>query len=147
MEIEKKFLIKKLPANLEQYPHDQIEQAYLCTTPVMRIRRHGDHYTFTYKGSGMMVREEYNLPLTEEAFSHLLPKADGKVIRKTRYKIPYTCNGQDLTIELDMFQSPTDLIMAEVEFPDEASAMHFLAPDWFGEEVTQNPAYHNCNMI
>lgn len=147
MEIEKKFLVKELPPDLDRYPHAPIVQAYLCTAPVMRIRRHGDRYIFTYKGSGLMVREEYNLPLTAEAFAHLLPKADGRLIQKTRYNIPYTCNGQCLTIELDLFQEPSQLIMAEVEFPDEESAMRFIAPDWFGKEVTQDPAYHNSNMI
>lgn len=39
MEIERKFLVKKLPDNLEQYEYRQIEQAYLNTNPVVRIRR------------------------------------------------------------------------------------------------------------
>ena len=47
-----------------------------------------------------MVREEYNLPLTKESYEHLLEKADGTVITKTRYRIPEK-NG--LTIELDVF--------------------------------------------
>ena len=34
-----------------------------------------------------MTREEYNLPLTKDAYLHLKPKADGLVISKT--KIPY----------------------------------------------------------
>jgi CYTH domain-containing protein len=145
MEIERKFTIKSLPAQLDSYPHDTIEQAYLCTEPVMRIRRHGDKYIFTYKGSGLMVREEHNLPLTREAYEHLLPKADGNVIRKTRYNIPI--DGTNLTIELDLFESPTKLIMAEVEFPDEASALAFTPPDWFDMDVTNDPHYHNSNMI
>jgi CYTH domain-containing protein len=92
-----------------------------------------------------MVREEHNLPLTREAYEHLLPKADGNVIRKTRYNIPL--EGTGLTIELDLFESPTKLIMAEVEFPDEASALAFTPPDWFDKDVTNNPRYHNSNMI
>ena len=38
MEIEKKYLIHKLPENLETYPRKKIQQAYLCTNPVVRIR-------------------------------------------------------------------------------------------------------------
>lgn len=147
MEIERKYLTKELPAHLDSYPHDEIEQAYLCTSPVMRIRRQGDIYLFTYKGSGLMAREEYNLPLNADAFAHLLPKTDGRIIRKTRYRIPYTCGGLDLTIELDIFQSPSDLIMAEVEFPDEESAKQFIPPAWFDCEVTHDPKYHNSNMV
>lgn len=145
MEIERKFLIKDLPDNLDTYPHAQITQAYLNTKPVMRIRQHGDDYIFTYKGSGLMMREEYNLPLDKESFEHLLPKADGNIIEKTRYNIPI--DGTKLVIELDIFESPKKLIMAEVEFPDKETALSFTPPSWFGEDVTENPAYHNSNMI
>lgn len=90
MEIERKFLIKKdrFPDNLAQYPCHEIEQGYLCTEPVVRIRRQDDEYYLTYKSKGFMTREEYNLPLTKDAYLHLKPKADGLVISKTRYLIP-----------------------------------------------------------
>ena len=39
MEIERKYLIKKLPEDLAQYPHMEMEQAYLCTEPVVRVRK------------------------------------------------------------------------------------------------------------
>ena len=39
MEIERKYLIHKLPEDLETYPRKKIQQAYLCTDPVVRIRR------------------------------------------------------------------------------------------------------------
>ena len=67
MEIERKFLIDKLPENLDDYSFHIIEQAYLNTNPVVRVRRSDDEYYLTYKGSGMMAREEYNLPLNAEA--------------------------------------------------------------------------------
>ncbi len=35
MEIEKKYLVKKLPENLETYPFNQLEQCYLCVDPVV----------------------------------------------------------------------------------------------------------------
>lgn len=40
MEIERKFLISKLPENLETYPFHTLEQAYLCTEPVEIGRAH-----------------------------------------------------------------------------------------------------------
>lgn len=144
MEIERKFTIKQLPKNLDSYPHFTIEQAYLCTEPVMRIRRQDDKYVFTYKGEGLMTREEYNLPLNKQAFEQLLPKTEGHIIKKTRYKIPV--ENSSLVIELDLFESPSQLIMAEVEFPDEETANAFIPPAWFDEDVTSNPAYHNSNM-
>ena len=143
MEIEKKYLISEMP-DLSKYNHKDIIQGYLCTAPVVRVRQDGDSYYMTYKGSGMMVREEYNLPLTKDSFEHLLPKCDGKVINKTRYLIPY----EKYTVELDVFHGDhAPLIMAEVEFDSEEEALGFDAPDWFGLEVTNDPAYHNCNMI
>ena len=144
MEIERKYLVKTLPEHLEQYQSKKIAQGYLCTAPVVRIRRSNDDYYLTYKGEGLMVREEYNLPLTQEAFEKLLPKAEGVIIHKTRYKIPI--EQSDLVIELDLFHAPSNLIMAEVEFPDEESANAFIMPDWFLADVTNDPAYHNSNM-
>ena len=88
MEIERKFLISELPFSLEDYPFHLIEQAYLNASPVIRIRREDERFYLTYKSGGLMVREEYNLPLTREAYDHLLPKADGNIITKKRFLIP-----------------------------------------------------------
>ena len=141
MEIERKFLLKSLPDNLKDYPFHQIEQGYLCTDPVVRIRRQDEEYYLTYKSKGLMVREEYNLPLTKEAYEHLLPKIDGILISKKRYLIPLDCG---LTIELDIFEGElAPLILAEVEFPTEKEAKAFVPPQWFGEDVTYSPNYHN----
>lgn len=141
MEIERKFLIKTIPNNLEQYPFHLIEQAYLCTSPVVRIRRQDEEYILTWKGGGMMAREEYNLPLTKEGYEHMLPKADGNIITKKRYLIPLS---DGLKAELDIFSRKFEgLMIVEVEFPDTDTAASFLPPEWFGEEVTYSPLYHN----
>ena len=144
MEIERKYLIRELPEHLERYAYHEIEQAYLCTAPVVRIRRQDDDYILTYKSGGLMAREEYNLPLGAEGYAHLKEKIDGKLISKRRYLIPME-NG--LTIELDVFYEPCKgLLLAEVEFPDEASANSFCAPAWFGEDVTFDGRYHNSYL-
>lgn len=109
----------------------------------MRIRRQDDEYYLTYKSKGLMVREEYNLPLTKEAYEHLRGKADGRLISKRRYLIPL----DPYTVELDVFSSPEPgLCLAEVEFPSEDEALSFTAPDWFGEDVTNSSRYHNSNL-
>ena len=48
MEIERKYLISSLPEHLEQYPHRQLEQGYLSTSPVVRVRKDDDKYELTY---------------------------------------------------------------------------------------------------
>jgi inorganic triphosphatase YgiF len=63
MEIEKKYTVTTLPENLDSFPFSEIEQAYLSTDPVLRIRKENQNYYLTYKSKGLMVREEYNLPL------------------------------------------------------------------------------------
>lgn len=157
MEIEKKYTIKKLPENLETYPCRIIEQAYLNTSPVVRVRKSDDSYYLTYKGSGLMAREEYNLPLDESSYRHLLKKADGNIISKKRYVIPIdnpqfedsygSLTVPTLCIELDIFAPPfSPLVMAEVEFPDIGMANAFIPPAWFDEDVTNNPEYHNSVM-
>ena len=147
MEIERKFLIEDtsaLPFRPEEYPSRRIEQGYLCTEPVVRIRRDNDDYFLTYKSKGLMVREEYNLPLTAEAYAHLRPKADGRIITKTRYMVPL---GEGLTLELDIFRGDlAPLILAEIEFPDEQSAREYQPPEWLGKDVTFSAEYHNSTL-
>ena len=126
MEIEKKFIPTDLPKDLDSYEHHVIEQAYLNTAPVVRIRKQDDDYVLTYKGSGMMAREEYNLPLNKKSYEHLLEKADGNIISKVRYLIP--------------------MLLVEVEFSSVEQADAFQKPDWFGEDVTYSKIYHNSYL-
>ena len=143
MEIERKFLILRLPEHLDDYPKQRIEQAYLSVDPVVRIRRLDDAYILTCKGEGLLTREEREMPLSAAAYRRLLPKAEGTVIEKDRYRIlcgPYT-------IELDVFGGAlAPLVLAEVEFPTEGEAAAFQPPDWFGTEVTYDPAYTNARL-
>lgn len=160
MEIERKFTVKTLPANLHTYPSHLIEQAYLNVNPVIRIRRQDEDYYLTYKGKGFLAREEYNLPLNKESYEHLREKADGNIITKRRYLIPVAHpsyvedamltleeKNTALTIELDIFDVPfAPLVIAEVEFSSENAANAFLPPDWFDADVTYDPQYHNSNL-
>ena len=147
MEIERKYRIEHLPENIRFYPSRTIEQAYLCTDPVVRIRKDGDDYYLTYKGRGLLSREEYNLPLNEQAYFHLLEKADGIVLTKTRYCIPMDGAYRHLTIELDVFGGVYEgLVLAEVEFPTEEEANAFIPPEWFAEDVTFTGEYQNSRL-
>jgi CYTH domain-containing protein len=168
IEIERKFTLNVVPDDLESYKCHHIEQAYLCTAPVVRIRKEDDEYYLTYKGSGLLARTEYNLPLDEESYAHLRTKADGNIITKNRYIIPMDSldltsqrepdpDGTDedpglnpyagLVVELDIFAPPfDDLMIAEVEFPDLETADRFKPPEWFDEDVTMKYEYHNSYL-
>lgn len=144
MEIERKFLVSDIPADLSKFKCRLIEQGYLSTNPVVRVRKDNDDYYLTYKGKGHMVREEYNLPLTKEAYEHLIKKADGNIITKHRYEIP---DGTGKTIELDLFDGIfKGLVLAEVEFNSIEEADNYTPPKWFTEDVTTDKRYHNSNM-
>ena len=144
MEIEKKFLVGEIPYDLDTLKYHDIEQAYLCVKPVVRIRKQDDDYILTYKGSGMMEREEYNLPLNKEAYLHLKEKADGNIITKRRYLIPIE---DDLAIELDGVGGVlAPLILAEVEFPDTKTAEICTPPAWSLQDATFNKKFHNSYL-
>ena len=153
MEIERKFKIKKLPENLEQYEKKEIEQAYLCSKPTIRIRKSNEDYILTYKSKlGLKISEdatasaceEVELPLTKSAYEHMKEKADGSVISKSRYIIPLD-NAHK--IELDVFYGYLEgLMFAEVEFESEEDAASFELPDWFAEDVTFDHRYSNAVM-
>ena len=83
------YLVEACPFSLHDYPSHEIEQGYLNTEPVVRIRRYDDSYVLTYKSKGFLVREEYNLPLTKEAYEHLRTKIDGRLIQKTALSDPF----------------------------------------------------------
>lgn len=144
MEIERKYLVKFLPDKLEEYEQKRISQGYICTNPVVRIRRSNDDYFLTYKSRGLMAREEYEMPLTAEAFEHMLPKIDGILIDKIRYMIPLD---EKHVAELDIFQGTlAPLRLVEVEFESIEEANVFVPPAWFGDDVTNSGEYHNSNL-
>lgn len=144
MEIERKYLVTYLPENLENYEKKRISQGYICTNPVVRIRRSNDDYFLTYKSKGLMAREEYEMPLTAEAFEHMLPKIDGIIIDKIRYMIPLD---EKYVAELDIFQGTlAPLRLVEVEFESIEEANVFVPPAWFGDDVTNSGEYHNSNL-
>ena len=143
MEIERKFVPDRVPEDIGSFPQVKMVQGYLCTDPVVRVRQENGAYVLTYTGAGLMSHEEYNLPLTEEAFLHLLEKCDGRIIRKTRYKMPVE-GYPSLTAELDVFSGELEgLVILEVEFSSIEEALTFTPPAWYGKDVTEDPAYHN----
>ena len=146
MEIERKYLVNNLPADLEACPHVEIEQGYLCTSPTLRIRRAGDAYILTVKekvrsASSAIQNREEEFALSADRYAHLRAKCDGNLVHKTRYRVPLDGG---LTAELDIFHGAhAGLLLVEVEFPTLAAADAFIPPAWFGPDVSQDPRYRN----
>ena len=153
MEIERKYLVTLLPEKLSEYKTKRIEQGYLCHNPTIRIRKSNEDYILTYKSkfgletvgkNAPVVNNEVELPLTEEAYRMLRNKTDNNMVYKTRYLIPLW---DGLTAELDVFEGLLQgLVMVEVEFPDLESADNFIAPSWFGEDLSSDKRFTNYHL-
>ena len=149
MEIERKYLVSELPKNLDSYPHTEIEQGYLCTSPTLRIRRLGDVFILTVKehlaGTSTAIQnreEEFTMP--RSSYERLKAKCDGNLVSKTRYRIPLA---DGLVAELDLFHGAHQgLRLVEVEFPSVEAADAFIPPSWFGEDVSTDPRYRNSYL-
>ena len=114
MEIEKKYLTTNIPFDLDKFSKTEIQQSYISTDPVIRIRKSDENYFLTFKGSGEISREEFETLITKNQYENLLKKAETKVISKTRYFIPLN---DGLTAETDIYYGELKgLITTEVEF-------------------------------
>ena len=139
---------------LDSFPHVEIEQGYLCTSPTLRIRKAGDACILTVKekvhteSSAIHNREE-EFVLAADKYELLKAKCDGLLVTKTRYRIDLRRSEGDglysnLVAELDIFHGHNEgLRLVEVEFPDTATADSFVKPAWFGDDVSQDRRYRN----
>lgn len=146
VEIERKFLVGRLPDAFDDQPSAEIEQGYLAITDEVevRVRRYGERAFLTVKSSGDQVRVEEEIEIDARRFSALWPLTKGRRIEKRRSRIP-TADG--LTIELDVYHDQlSGLLVAEVEFGSPEAAAAFVPPDWFGRDVTDDPRYKNKRL-
>lgn len=148
IEIERKFLVSKIPPIPKGSKVYEVEQYYISVYPEIRFRKirntNSDQwgYYLTSKNKGTQVREEVETTITEGVYEYHKEKMKGRLIRKTRIKIPLD---RRLYAELDIYKD-FDLIVVEVEFKNETEAKQFVPPDWFGKEVTHDLRYKNINL-
>lgn len=150
-EIERKFFVSILPNDLESFKHVDISQGYLAideaTSTEVRIRKKGDKYYQTVKIGTGKRRKEVEVAITQEIYEELWPLTEGKRIEKTRYEIPHGEGDEKLTIELDVYHGKLEgLYTAEVEFKSEDMSTTFTAPNWFGQEVTEDQRFKNQSL-
>ncbi len=142
-EIERKFLVRRLPDTLESYPQTTIRQGYLITTNngiELRVRQKAECFYQTIKMGEGLSRTEIEITLSEDQFKELWPHTAGRRVDKTRYKVPVG----EYTAELDRFEGDLEgLEMVEVEFSSVDVSQQFIPPDWFGTEVTEDKRYKN----
>ena len=147
MEIERKFLVKRLPDDLDARRSDHIDQGYLAITQdgvEVRLRNYGGQAFLTIKSGAGAVRLEEEIEIEERRFRSLWPLTEGRRIEKRRYLVPAE---DGLTIELDVYGGAlTGLVTAEVEFESAAAAAAFTPPAWLGREITDELAYKNQQL-
>ena len=145
LEIERKFLIQKLPRALRRFPHQEIAQGYLTADRKshVRLRRQGRVCTLAFKRGPARAREEREIHLSPAQFGLLWPATAGSRLTKTRYHVPW----KKLTIEIDIYSgSHAGLMVAEVEFPSVETCHSFRPPPWLGDEVTGVSRYSNVRL-
>ena len=143
LEIERKFLVETLPS-LDDLVSTEVRQGYLTNAAdsiEMRLRQKGSKHFMTLKSDGDLARTEYEIAINEEQFDTLWPATEGRRVEKVRH-VGTLDDG--LTFELDVFSGDlAGLKLVEVEFSSLEAANSFVAPDWFGADVTANKGYKN----
>jgi CYTH domain-containing protein len=145
-EIEKKFLLRRLPAGISE--GTKIRQGYLSAgDPEVRVRAKGEKFFLTRKSGTGFVRGEEEYEITKNVFDVLWSLTENARIEKTRYEI---IGADGLVWEIDEFQTGATegLFLAEVELPDESIVPEI--PPAIAEvieiDVTNDEAYKNKNL-
>ena len=146
IEIERKFVVKQVPADLNKLTGAIIRQGYIIASEdgiEMRIRQKGDCYYQTIKTGTGLTRTEVEIKLSQDQFERMWPYTEGQRVNKTRYTLPVG----DHTAELDLFEGDLDgLILVEVEFDSVEVSEGFVPPVWFGRDVTEDDRYKNKQL-
>jgi CYTH domain-containing protein len=147
LEVERKWLVRELPPGFDDLPAREIRQGYLALEPdgpEVRVRDDGGKLGLTVKGAGLLSRSEDEIELSAEQFDVLWPLTTGRRIEKARSECRLH---EDVVAEIDVYRGGLEpLVVAEVEFASEDAAAQFIAPDWMGEEVTEDARYKNRNL-
>jgi len=143
MEIERKFVIQKLPEGVSS--GKEILQGYIWYDPEVRLRKIGKEHRLTIKSAGSLAREESEHVIPEELFTLLWPLVGSKVVKKTRHLLGYN----DLVFEIDVYSGKYEgLITLECEFTSIEEAERFELPDRLGSaiDVTYDSRFRNKEL-
>jgi adenylate cyclase len=145
VEIERRFILDKLPKGYDKLEHFEIEQGYYNNHKRLRIilrqDKRWEYWQAIKRGSGI-EREEIQRRISRSTFDELWGKTKGKRLKKMRYLMPDQKLGSNLVFEIDKFKGKLNgHIHVEVEFRSTSAAIRFSPPKWFGKEVTNNKNY------
>ncbi|CQR52846.1 CYTH domain-containing protein [Paenibacillus riograndensis] len=152
MEIERKFLLPEYPERLIQEGQVQvltrhsIDQTYLAIEDgqELRVRKITDldsgeiTYTHTFKDGKGISRKEIEYSISEGLYNQMIEAVKAVPLVKTR--ITGIWNGT--TVEIDLY-TQLELTVLEVEFDSLEAAESFVAPGWFGKDVSVDKKYSN----
>ena len=141
-EIERKFLVGEVPEDVPLGGGTPLRQGYLALDgdTEVRLRLAPAGAELTLKHGGGRTRVEETLALDARQAEALWPLTEGRRVEKVRRRVDH----EGLVIEVDEFAGDLEgLLVAEVEFGDEAAADAFDPPGWFGIEVTEDARYKN----
>lgn len=145
-EIERKFLLSKLPDGVERLERSRIKQGYLGPLDgdsETRIRDKDGVYTLAHKRGFGLEREEIEVSISEDAFFALWPATGGARVVKTRHTMPWG----DFFLEIDAYEQSLDsLLICEIEYPSKESVNAVELPSWLGREITDDIRYSNRNL-
>jgi len=145
-EIERKFLVDRMPPGLDEHRSRSISQGYLAIEESIevRLRRIGDERLLTAKKGSGETREEIELPLPGDGFDALWKLTESRRIAKRRFSVPLEDGHR---AEVDVYADRLEgLIVAEVEFSTKEESHAFRPPAWFGPEVTGDHRYANQTL-
>ena len=106
IELERTFLLKKMPEDLDKLPKKEMIDVYIPPSaehPCLRLRKNGNSFELTKKcpinDSDASKQRESTIILTEEEFL-ALQKVEGKIVKKLRYDHVW----ENRKCEIDIFQ-------------------------------------------
>lgn len=143
LEIERKWLVKGWPFNLECLYSEKMRQGYIATNPTVRIREetlNDTKYILCFKSHGKLARKEIEINISKEQFNELETLIGLPLIVKTR-KTYLLSDGHHLEVNLVDENTENEFYYAEVEFSSEEEALKFKPSDvnlneYLNEEVT-----------
>jgi CYTH domain-containing protein len=146
LEIERKYLVNRLPFSLESLTGTTINQGYVIVSAdgiELRVRQRQARFFQTIKIGEGVSRTEIEIELAQDQFDRMWPHTKGRRVSKTRYSMPL---GNHMA-EVDRFEGElAGLLLVEVEFASLDDSRRFAPPDWFGLEVTEDKRYQNKHL-